>query len=71
MTLAAATASRLAEFMAASPETLGLILLEDETGLTNVIIRPDLYAAERSVVRGELYLCIEGVIRFSCACAPA
>ena len=40
------------------------ILLEDETGLTNVIVKPDLYEAERSVVRGELYLHVEGIIRF-------
>jgi error-prone DNA polymerase len=40
------------------------LLLEDETGLTSVIVRPDLYEAARSVVRGELYLCVEGVIRF-------
>jgi DNA polymerase III alpha subunit len=36
------------------------LLLEDETGLTNVVVRPDLYRAERSLVRGEPYLCVEG-----------
>jgi error-prone DNA polymerase len=40
------------------------LLLEDETGLTNVIVKPDLYEAERSVVRGELYVCVEGIVRF-------
>ncbi|HEY3111215.1 MAG TPA: error-prone DNA polymerase, partial [Chloroflexota bacterium] len=39
------------------------LLLEDETGLTNVVIRPDLYEAARSVVRGEPYLCVEGIAR--------
>jgi error-prone DNA polymerase len=39
------------------------LLLEDETGLINVVIRPDLYAAQRSVIRGEAYLCIEGVVQ--------
>jgi hypothetical protein len=47
------------------------LLLEDETGLTNVIVRPDLYEAERSVVRGELYLCVEGMIRFDPVTDPA
>jgi error-prone DNA polymerase len=47
------------------------LLLEDETGLTNVIIRPDLYEAERSVVRGELYVCVEGVVRFDPVTDPA
>lgn len=41
------------------------LLLEDETGLTNVVIRPDLYDAERSVLRGEPYLCLEGNIQIS------
>ena len=40
------------------------LLLEDETGLTNVIVKPDLYEARRSVVRGELYVCVEGIVRF-------
>ncbi len=40
------------------------LLLEDETGLTNVIVKPDLYEAERSVVRGEMYVCVEGLLRF-------
>ena len=39
------------------------LLLEDETGLTNVVIRPDLYEAERSVLRGEPYLCLEGTVQ--------
>jgi error-prone DNA polymerase len=39
------------------------ILLEDETGLTNVVVRPDLYEAERSVLRGEPYLYVEGTVQ--------
>jgi error-prone DNA polymerase len=39
------------------------ILLEDESGLTNVVVTPDLYQAERSVVRGEPYLCVEGTVQ--------
>ena len=39
------------------------LLLEDETGLVNVVVRPDLYEAQRSMVRGEPYLCIEGTIQ--------
>ena len=41
------------------------LLLEDETGLTNVVVRPDLYEAKRSVVRGEPYLCVEGTLQIS------
>ena len=39
------------------------LLLEDETGLTNVVVRPDLYETERSVVRGEPYVCVEGTVQ--------
>src|SRR5207249_2971760 len=39
------------------------LLLEDETGLVNVVVRPDLYQAQRSVFRGEAYLCIEGSVQ--------
>jgi error-prone DNA polymerase len=39
------------------------LLLEDETGVVNVVIRPDLYEAQRSVLRGEPYLCIEGTVQ--------
>src|SRR5581483_373190 len=39
------------------------LLVEDETGLTNVVVHPDLYEAERSVVRGSPYLWIEGTLR--------
>lgn len=39
------------------------LLLEDETGLTNVVIRPDLYEADRLMVRGAPYLWAEGVVQ--------
>jgi error-prone DNA polymerase len=39
------------------------LLLEDETGLTNVVVSPDLYEAQRSIVRGEPYLYIEGTVQ--------
>ncbi len=39
------------------------LLLEDETGVINVVIRPDLYEAQRSTLRGEPYLCIEGTVQ--------
>jgi error-prone DNA polymerase len=39
------------------------LLLEDETGLVNVVVRPDLYDTQRSTIRGESYLCIEGTVQ--------
>jgi error-prone DNA polymerase len=39
------------------------LLLEDETGVVNVVIRPDLYEARRSTIRGEPYLCVEGTVQ--------
>ncbi len=39
------------------------LLLEDETGVVNVVIRPDLYDAKRSTIRGESYLCVEGTVQ--------
>ena len=39
------------------------LLLEDETGVVNIVIRPDLYEARRSMIRGEPYLCIEGTVQ--------
>jgi len=29
----------------------------------NIVIRPDLYEARRSTIRGESYLCIEGTVQ--------
>jgi error-prone DNA polymerase len=39
------------------------ISLEDETGLVNLIVRPDLYAAERRVLREASVLVAEGVLQ--------
>jgi error-prone DNA polymerase len=39
------------------------LLLEDETGLVNIVVRPDLYESQRSIIRGEPYLCIEGTVQ--------
>jgi DNA polymerase III alpha subunit len=39
------------------------LLLEDETGLVNVVVRPDLYEKQRSIIRGESYLCVEGTVQ--------
>ncbi|HYO30139.1 MAG TPA: DNA polymerase III subunit alpha, partial [Thermomicrobiales bacterium] len=39
------------------------LLIEDEGGLVNVVVFPDLYEAERHVVRGEPFLLIEGVLQ--------
>jgi error-prone DNA polymerase len=39
------------------------LLLEDETGLTNVVVRPDLYERRRGLIRGQPYLCVEGRVQ--------
>ncbi|HLG69759.1 MAG TPA: OB-fold nucleic acid binding domain-containing protein [Chloroflexota bacterium] len=39
------------------------LLLEDETGVTNVVVRPELYEAQRSLVRREPYLVVEGEVQ--------
>jgi error-prone DNA polymerase len=39
------------------------LLLEDEHGLLNVIVYPDLYSERRHVVRGEPFVVIEGELR--------
>jgi error-prone DNA polymerase len=39
------------------------LTLEDETGISNIIIRPDLYAAERLVVVESSFLLVEGVLQ--------
>ncbi|MDP8922728.1 MAG: DNA polymerase III subunit alpha [Chloroflexota bacterium] len=36
--------------------------LEDETGLVNVVVRPDVYRAQRRTLRGEPLLVVEGVL---------
>ncbi len=39
------------------------LTLEDETGISNVIIRPDLYAAERLTVVESSFLLVEGLLQ--------
>ncbi|MFM8595135.1 MAG: OB-fold nucleic acid binding domain-containing protein, partial [Chloroflexota bacterium] len=39
------------------------LLLEDEFGLVNVVVFPDLYSEHRHVVRGEPFLLIEGILQ--------
>ncbi len=39
------------------------LLLEDEHGLANVIVYPDLYSEQRHIVRGEPFVVIEGILR--------
>jgi error-prone DNA polymerase len=39
------------------------LTLEDETGISNVIIRPDLFDQYRTVIVGEPFLLIEGVLQ--------
>jgi len=38
------------------------LLLEDEFGLANVIVRPDLYEANRALVRGEPFIIVHGAL---------
>jgi error-prone DNA polymerase len=40
------------------------LTLEDETGISNVIIRPDLYDRERAAVVRQPFLMVEGVLQF-------
>jgi error-prone DNA polymerase len=39
------------------------LLLEDELGLLNVIVFPDLYSERRHIVRGEPFVVVEGVLQ--------
>src|SRR5688500_3021285 len=39
------------------------LTLEDETGIANVIVTPDLFATSRATVVGEAYLLVEGVLQ--------
>jgi error-prone DNA polymerase len=39
------------------------LTLEDETGILNVIVRPDLFERFRPVIVGEPFLLIEGVLQ--------
>jgi len=39
------------------------LTLEDETGIANVIVRPDLFAAEKMTIVGQPFLVVEGVLQ--------
>src|SRR5206468_12694346 len=39
------------------------LTLEDETGIANVIVRPDLYTEQRATIVGEPYLLVEGTLQ--------
>ncbi len=39
------------------------LTLEDETGIANIIVRPDLYTEQRAAIVGEPYLLVEGTLQ--------
>jgi error-prone DNA polymerase len=39
------------------------LTLEDETGIANIIVRPDLFADQKKTIVGEPYLLVEGVLQ--------
>ena len=39
------------------------LTLEDETGIANIIVRPDLYTEYRQTISGAPYLLVEGVLQ--------
>jgi error-prone DNA polymerase len=39
------------------------LTLEDETGIANVIVRPDVFDAQRTVIVGEPFVLVEGVLQ--------
>ena len=39
------------------------LTLEDETGIANIIVRPDLFARDRLVILDEPFLIVEGVLQ--------
>jgi error-prone DNA polymerase len=39
------------------------LTLEDETGIANIIVRPDLFARDRLVIVGEPFLIVDGVLQ--------
>jgi error-prone DNA polymerase len=44
------------------------LTLEDETGLVNVIVRPDVYERNRRTIRGSQCLIVEGVLQKESGC---
>jgi error-prone DNA polymerase len=39
------------------------LTLEDETGITNVIVQPDLFSRDRLAIVGEPFLLVEGILQ--------
>ena len=39
------------------------LTLEDETGIANIIVRPDLFSEQRAAIVGEPYLLVEGTLQ--------
>ena len=39
------------------------LTLEDETGIANIIVRPDLFPEQRATIVGEPYLLVEGTLQ--------
>jgi error-prone DNA polymerase len=39
------------------------LTLEDETGIANIIVRPDLFGEQRAIIVGAPYLLVEGVLQ--------
>jgi len=39
------------------------LTLEDETGIANIIVRPDLFSEQRAMIVGEPYLLVEGTLQ--------
>jgi error-prone DNA polymerase len=39
------------------------LTLEDETGIANIIVQPDLFSEQRTTIVGEPYLLVEGTLQ--------
>jgi error-prone DNA polymerase len=39
------------------------LTIEDETGIANIIVRPDLFADQKATIVGEPYLLVEGLLQ--------
>jgi error-prone DNA polymerase len=39
------------------------LTLEDETGIANVIVRPDLFSEQKRAIVGEPYVIVEGTLQ--------
>ena len=47
----------------ARPKGFVFLTLEDETGIANIIVRPDLFARDRLVIVEEPFLIVDGVLQ--------